>query len=238
MKTAFEELNWPETTKVLVILAHPDDPEFFMGGTLAYWHSLGYHIDYLLLTQGGRGQSERYPDETSLKEIRKKEQRAAANVLGVHDVTFFNEPDGYLANGPELQKRIVRHIRALKPDIVVSSDPLLYYRGTRLNHHDHRMAGEITAQAVFPAVRNRGFFPELLQEGYPPHHVKELWFSLCHDPNISLDVSLFWDARIRALKEHVSQIEDIAQLETWLRRFADELHGEGKYLETFRRLVF
>ena len=107
-----------------------------------------------------------------------------------------------------------------------------------MNHHDHRMAGEIAAQAVFPAARNRGFFPELIEEGFLPHAVKELWFSLCHDPNITLDVSPFWDIRIRALKEHESQIEDIVQMERRLRTFADEVHGPGKYLESFRRLVF
>lgn len=238
MNTAFEELNWQPNTKILVVLAHPDDPEFFMGGTLAYWHSLGFHIDYLLLTQGGLGQSEAFSDEAALKVIRRAEQRAAADVIGVHDVSFFDEPDGFLANSLELQRDLVRHIRALKPDIVVSSDPTLYYRGTRLNHHDHRMAGQIVAEAVFPAARNDGFFPELKEEGYPAHNVKELWFSLSKDPNMTLDVSDFWDTRIQALKEHRSQIQDIEQLERYLRHFANELHGEGKYLEYFRRLVF
>lgn len=238
MNKAFEALNWQDDTRVLIILAHPDDPEFFMGGTIAYWHSLGYHIDYLLLTQGGLGQSEAYPNEGALKARRQIEQRKAADVLGVHDVSFFDEPDGFLRNSIDLQRDVVRHIRAVKPDIVVSSDPLLYYRGTRMNHHDHRMAGDIVAQAVFPAARNRGFFPELIEEGFLPHPVKELWFSLCHDPNISLDVSAFWNTRIDALKEHASQIEDIASMEMRLRAFADEAHGPGKYLESFKRLVF
>lgn len=238
MKTAFEELAWPADTRVLVILAHPDDPEFFMGGSIAYWISLGYHVDYLLLTQGGLGLSETFPNEQELKIRRQREQRNAANVFGVGDVTFFDEPDGFLKNTIDLQYNVVRHIRALKPDVVVSSDPLLYYRGTRLNHHDHRMAGEITAQAVFPAARNLGFFPELLEEALAPHAVKEMWFSLCHDPNISLDVSSFWDKRIEALQAHESQIEDIGQMERRLRQFADELYGEGCYFESFRRLVF
>ena len=87
---------WEEKQRILVILAHPDDPEFFCGATLARWAKAGHIIDYYLLTCGDKGASDPETDTSLLCSTRHGEQRAAADIIGARDVHFMDLPDGYL----------------------------------------------------------------------------------------------------------------------------------------------
>src|SRR5690606_36598496 len=138
--------DWEEKMNILIILAHPDDPEFFMGGTLALGSQLGHKISYLLLTKGERGVSEQIPDGEALKEIRKIEQRNAADVLGVGPVDFLDHQYGLLVVNLENRRQLVAEIRKRQPDIVVSSDPQTYFHTHYINHTDHRAAGLLTME--------------------------------------------------------------------------------------------
>ena len=124
-----------------------------MGGTLALWSQLGHKISYLLLTKGERGVSEQFPDGEALKEIRKIEQRNAADVLGVGQVDFLDHQDGLLEVNLENRRQLVAEIRKRQPDIVVSSDPQTYFHTHYINHPDHRaMAAGGSRFAVWPAA--------------------------------------------------------------------------------------
>ncbi len=167
--------NWPAGTTILVILAHPDDPEFFLGGAIARWTAAGHTVKYGLLTKGERGISPDFPDSQELARLRVGEQTEAAAVLGVHDITFLDYQDGYLVPSLEIRREVTRLIRSAKPDIVVSCDPQNYFIGeTYLNHPDHRAAGQLVVDAIFPAVSNPSFFPELLEQGYPYKSIRAL----------------------------------------------------------------
>src|SRR4051794_28355221 len=104
---------WTETQKILVILAHPDDPEFFCGATLARWAQAGHKITYYLLTCGDKGRNDYNIDihENELCALRHLEQRAAAAVLGVKEVHFLDKEDGYLIPDMKLRRDVVRIIR-------------------------------------------------------------------------------------------------------------------------------
>lgn len=230
--------DWEEPQNILVILAHPDDPEFFMGGTIAMWTKLGHKVSYLLLTAGERGVSDQYPDGESLKDIRKTEQRNAANVLGVGPVDFLNHSDGLLEVNLENRRQLVAEIRKRQPDIVVSSDPQTFFHTHYINHPDHRAAGLLTMEAVFPAAGNPGFFPEQIGEGLKPTQIRELWMSLTVDPNLTLDVSEYWQIRLEALKKHVSQIGDPAAfVQKWNQRRQEATESDSNYYEHFRRVI-
>jgi len=229
---------WPEKQKILVVLAHPDDPEFFCGATLAGWARQGHEIVYCLLTCGdkGRNDNNRHLPAEALCAIRHAEQNAAAQALGVAAVTFLNYEDGSLVPDLGLRRDICREIRRHRPDILVTCDPQNLFASYGLNHPDHRAAGQAALDAVFPAAGNELFFPELLAEGFAPHTPKEIWASLTSQPNVTMDVSADWETKIRALKEHKSQIGDPAQLEERLRsRRAENSSPEApRYEEKFR----
>ena len=204
--------------RVLVVLAHPDDPEFFCGGTVARWASEGREIYYCLLTRGDKGADDPGVDPAELAETREREQRAAAKVLGVREVSFLNYEDGNLTADLPTRKDVVRVIRTVRPDIVVTCDPTNVY-GQFVNHVDHRMAGQVTLDAVYPAARSALYFPELYdKEGLEPHKVHELYIAGPVHPNLVIDVTDFLDLKITALFEHRSQIDDFESLKERLRK--------------------
>lgn len=204
--------------RVLVVLAHPDDPEFFCGGTVARWADEGREIHYCLLTRGDKGADEPGVDPVELAKTREREQRAAAAVLGVTDVEFLDYEDGGLVADLETRKAVVRVIRKIRPDIVVTCDPTNVY-GQFVNHVDHRVAGQVTLDAVYPAARSALYFPDLYDvERLEPHKVHELYIAGPVHPNTAIDVTEFMHLKLKALTEHRSQIDDFDSLTERLRK--------------------
>jgi LmbE family N-acetylglucosaminyl deacetylase len=226
--------NEPE--RVLLVLAHPDDPEFFCGATLAKWARAGKEIRYLLLTCGDKGSDDPAMTPEMLCADRQAEQRAAAAAIGAKDVVFLSYRDGELMNTLDVRREIVREIRRFKPRVVVTCDPTTYFRaGAYINHTDHRTAGAATLDAVFPAAGNRMYFPDLLKEGLEPHAPKEVWISQTNEPNVWVEVSDTIEIKLAALREHKSQIKDPADLEKRIRDRMRRPDMDGEfYAEGFR----
>ncbi len=233
--------GWKKTQRILVILAHPDDPEFFCGGSIARWIVAGHQVSYCLLTCGDKGTADRALTPEDLCNQRQGEQMAAAAVLGVHNVRFLDHPDGYLVPDLELRKEITRVIRQEQPDVLVTCDPTnLFVGDTYLNHPDHRAAGQATLDAVFPAARDHLNFVELWRdENLEPHFVREVWISLPQAANVSLDVTEHWQLKLQALLKHKSQIADPAQLEERLRmrHTPDSTPEKPRFEEHFKRIM-
>ena len=233
--------DWQTPQRILVILAHPDDPEFFCGATLAGWAAAGHCIVYWLLTCGDKGASNPDVDPGELCGDRRQEQRNAAYALGVEQVNFLEHPDGYLVPDLALRKEITRIIRLERPDILVTCDPKTLYVGdNRINHPDHRAAGQVVLDAVFPAAGNPLFFPELLkEEGLRPHTPKEIWISGTLEPNVRADVTELWETKLQALFEHRSQIgeQEAFKQRMLSRRTPDSTPENPRYEEVFRRIV-
>jgi LmbE family N-acetylglucosaminyl deacetylase len=232
---------WDSPQRILVILAHPDDPEFFCGATITRWVRAGHHVIYCLLTCGDKGTKDLALGSNELCCIRQNEQRAAATVLGVEEVKFLNHPDGYLVPDINLRRDITRVIRIIRPDILVTCDPqTLFTSNAGLNHPDHRAAGQATLDAVFPSARDHLSFFELWKdEKLEPHVVREVWVCGTLQPDIILDVTETWEIKIRALFEHKSQIGDPEKLAERMRnrRTIDSTPENPRYEEKFRRLI-
>ncbi len=232
--------GWEQRKEILIILAHPDDPDFFLGATIARWIKAGHIVRYLLLTMGDKGAADESLTPKDVMLTRIDEQNNAASVLGVTSVDFLNFEDGYLIPDLEIRKQIVREIRRYRPNILVTCDPTNYFPSPQyINHPDHRNAGQAVVEAVFPAAGNHFFFPELLDEGFMPHEVEEVWMSLTHEPDIKLDVTDQWSDRLSALKMHKSQI---GEPETFEKRMLERVQQEPgepfSYIEQFRRIKF
>lgn len=230
---------WTSPQKILVILAHPDDPEFFCGATLAKWVREGHRITYLLLTCGDKGFNPTTdPDMTpdKLCAIRHEEQYAAAKVIGAESVHILDHPDGYLVPDLNLRREVVREIRRHTPDILVTCDPQNLFATYGINHPDHRAAGQVVLDAVFPAAGNPVYFPELLKEGFQPHMPKEVWCSLTMQPNVTVDVTETWEIKLQAIFQHKTQVQDPEKLRERFksRRAEDSTEENPRYEEKFR----
>jgi len=233
--------QWSTRQKILVILAHPDDPEFFCGATLACWAKFGHEICYCLLTKGEKGSNNISDNIECLKSRRMLEQQDAAKMIGVNTVEFLDYEDGFLEPTNSTRRAVVYAIRNHKPDIIVTSDPTsIFYRDNYLNHADHLTAGRIVHEAVFPASGNPHYYPELIKEGLEPFTPKEVWFSLPSKPNVIFDVTDFWGIKLSALYKHQSQIGDMNQFNHRMlqRRTVDSTEEFPRYEEKFYRIIF
>jgi len=222
---------------VLVITAHPDDAEFGVAGTVARWAREGKQVVYVVCTNGDKGTSDRSLKPEDLAKIRQREQEAAARTLGVREVVFLGYPDQELEDTPAFRKQIVRAIRMYRPRIVVTSDPYRRY----LWHRDHRIAGQVTLDAVFPYARDHLAYPDLLEEGLEPHNVEEIWFWAAEEINHRSDITDTFAIKLKALRCHESQVAGFpnpANLEEWLKKRCKDMAGEEDFelAEGFHRV--
>ncbi len=221
---------------VLVIMAHPDDPEFSSGATIARLARDGKKIAYVICTAGDKGSSDRAMTPAKLIEVRMEEQRAAAAVLGVQDVVFLGHPDQALEADDELRKELVALIREYRPDLVITHSPYQRYIWW---HRDHRMCGEAAMDAVFPYARDHMAYPDLLARGLEPHKVSEIWLAGADDANYKSDITATFNLKIDAIKCHRSQVEEdfFARLDRIKARASAAAEGEEFLLaEAFRRV--
>jgi LmbE family N-acetylglucosaminyl deacetylase len=222
--------------RVMVIGAHPDDPEFGCAGTVVKWAEAGKKIVYVLLTSGDKGSHDPDLRPGRLAAMREEEQQAAANDLGVEQVIFLRYPDGLLENTLELRRRLANFIRQHRPHIVLTIDPWRRYQ----LHPDHRAAGQAALDAIY-AAREWYIFPEQLVGEVEPWRVKEAYLFWTDSADYWEDISECIETRISALARHASQVGlDTTRLAKRIRertRKAGEESGY-EYAEGFKRLRF
>jgi LmbE family N-acetylglucosaminyl deacetylase len=224
--------------RALVVMAHPDDAEFLCAGTVAKLCAEGWHVWYCLATSGDKGTKDAEMTRERLAGIREQEQRDACRILGVQDVIFLRHPDGFVHNDDALRGEIVRLIRELKPDTVITWDG--FRRG--FNHNDHRNVGISTYDAVFPASRDPLYYPEQIEEGLDWHRVGELLLAGSDEPDYFVDISDHYDTKIEALLAHTSQVARDQPREEWVENFRKRVTEGAEqsgiaYAEAFRRVT-
>jgi LmbE family N-acetylglucosaminyl deacetylase len=154
---------------ILAVLAHPDDETFGVGGTLALYAARGANVYLVCATRGEAGTVDpKYLDGfASVTELRENELRCASTHLGIKEVYYLGYRDSGMAGTPanqhpeaqiafpveEVAGRVVKHIRALRPDAVLTFDPIGGYR-----HPDHIHIHEATVMA-FQKADDDSFFP-------------------------------------------------------------------------------
>ncbi|TMB66995.1 MAG: PIG-L family deacetylase [Chloroflexi bacterium] len=239
MASELEEVSLPTPEeegpkRALVVAAHPDDSEFGVGGTAALWSKNGWEFYYLICTDGSKGSEDPEMTPEKLVPLRREEQRAAARVLGVKEVFFLDYVDGELDYTRELMRDVVRFIRKLRPWAVFTHDTDQIVRNIFVNHPDHRHAGEVAIDAVYPMARNRPSFPELLKEGLEPYSAKEIYLWSASDTNFDVDITETIETKFEALRQHASQFENFEEMSGRVRAFWR--NDKGGYTERFRRI--
>lgn len=198
-------------TRVLVVTAHPDDVDFGSAGTVAAFTAAGVSVTYCIVTNGDAGGSDRSMPRAEMAALRQDEQRAAAAVVGVHDVRFLGHPDGMVQATLELRRDISRVIRQVHPERVITQSPERNWDFIYASHPDHLAAGEAAVCAVYPDARNPFAHPQLLQtEGLEPWTVPELWIMGPggQGAGIAVDTTSTLERKVSALMCHKSQMAD------------------------------
>jgi LmbE family N-acetylglucosaminyl deacetylase len=205
--------------RALVIVAHPDDAEFWAGGTIACWTDAGFAVTYCVLTNGETGGYNTSVPREHMARLRRAEQQQAAALLGVKDVRFFGLAEGELRVGDkQLRRELVRLIRQVRPQRVVTWSPEWNWQRFRSCHPDHRATGEITLSAIYPDAGNPFAHLPLREEGLEAWTVREAWLINSPQANHYVDVTETFERKVAAVKLHQSQTGNRQDLAAELRK--------------------
>jgi LmbE family N-acetylglucosaminyl deacetylase len=226
--------------------AHPDDAEFWAGGTIPLWTDARTEVTYCVLSDGEAGGFDPAMPRTGIPQIRRVEQAEAAALLGVHDVRFFGLNEGGFTQGRRaLHVDLVRVIRQVKPQRVVTWSPEWNWQRFRSCHPDHLATGTAALTAIYPDAGNQFALPQLKeQEDLDAWTVPEVWLinSPAREVNHYVDITETFDRKVAAVRAHVSQVRDPDTLADRLRqRIAPNTEAaglpEGRLAEAFQVVV-
>lgn len=194
--------------KIVIVTAHPDDAEFYIGGLLTRLGQSGASMTLVVCTDGDKGYY-LWEDAARNRRVRQAEQRDAACLYPIPDVEFFSYPDGRLFANPDVVDRIAAVLRRVQPDYIIGFD---YDYSKRFNHRDHRNAGD----ACEKAVRQAGVGRWLLR------------FNTLA-PNFAVDVTSEWPRKRELLALHASQFNGkrLGQVENMV---AGSAQNDGRLL--------
>lgn len=178
---------------ILVLSAHPDDAELGCAGTILKHIALGKKVGIADLTLGELG-------TRGTAEIREREATAAANVLGLAVRENLALPDGFFQNTREHQLKIIEVIRKYQPDVVLTN---AYHD----RHPDHGRASELVETASFLSglIKIETEADGRRQEAWRPNLVLHFIQDNYIQPDILVDVTDYWDKKIKSIKAFKSQ---------------------------------
>lgn len=160
------------TRRLGLVFAHPDDETFCVGGIAAKYAAAGATIDLFCATNGDAGKTAGVPvsSRDELAELRKREARAACDILGIRTIDFGNYPDGELdrTDTTALIGDIVRFIRQQRPEVILAFGP----EGAPTAHRDHRAMSRATLAAFFLSGLTTAYPEQRLE----PHRARRLFF--------------------------------------------------------------
>jgi LmbE family N-acetylglucosaminyl deacetylase len=236
-------VDLPVPQRALAVGAHPDDVEFGCAATLAKWARARADVQLLVLTDGSKGTWDPAADQRALVDERKREQRAAADVLGIGEVHFLDLVDGELSGSRAEIGAVCAVLRRVQADVVLGHDPWKRYR----LHPDHRHAGNLVVEAIV-AARDPHFFPRLGQ----PHRPDRLLLFEADVIDHVEHVDETFDAKVGALLAHRSQWRSTLHIEAgtpdehqqraaFEQRLRDEAKEAGQLIggglcEAFKRI--
>ena len=225
--------------RVLVVIPHPGDAEYWCAGSIARWLGAGAQVRYVLCTDGGKS-STAPASAAELGALREQEQAAAAQALGVQELVLLHREDGFLEDEADFRKELVRQIRQLRPEAVLCPEP---YRKNLAWHRDNRIAGQVALDAVFPCARDHLHFEELWRdEGLEPHNTPTILFWGTEQPDVFVDIAGDLDAKSRALQLHASQLQgqSAEEIAGHLCQRARQDAGDSglEFGEAFRKVSF
>lgn len=188
----------PEQIRVLVIGAHPDDPDWYAAGTVRRFVEQGHVVRLLSMTNGNAGHFEQ--GGAPLAKRRYQETQCAGRVIGAEYLVLDND-DGKLLPTLENREEVIRQIRSFKADLVITHRPNDY-------HPDHRNTGLLVRDAAYMVT-----VPNIV--AHTPHLRKNPVFSYMGDhftkpnpiePDVAVSIDAEMEKKVDMFHCHVSQM--------------------------------
>lgn len=197
--------------RVLCIQPHYDDNDIGAGGTIALLRDAGAEIHYLTVTNDLMGVTDETLSEAEATAHLNTDQAAAAIILGVREQIMLNFPDAGEYEHVDVRGHILRALRELQPDFVLTCDPWLTYEA----HRDHIRTGMAAAEAIiFAGLTKIPSSDPSVDAGYPGHEIRGVAFYNTREPNVFVDITSVWADKVRALRCYETQFssEDMDSL--------------------------
>lgn len=204
--------------RVLCFGAHPDDIDFGAAGTVAAWTAAGVEVSYCIMTDGDAGGFDPSQRE-AIVSLRAEEQRRAAALAGVSKIHYLHERDGFLEPSHDVMRGVVKVIREVRPDVVLSMHPERNWNRIQKSHPDHLAVGEAVTRAVYPALENPFAYPELAEAGLEAYKLPWLWLFAGPEEreNHFVDVTDHVEDKLAAIHVHTSQHPDVEAMDRTVR---------------------
>ena len=187
--------------KLLVISAHAADYVWRSGGVIAKYIEEGAEVHVEVLSHGVRGESNdlwKQPGQTydQVKAIREGESREAAKILGITNLDFWGLTDYPIPLGQTELERLVRIMREVNPDIIISHDKFDIMNPDHDNVH--KFVHQASVMATSSGVELEGTRPckQMKIYGFEPHQPEVSGFM----PGSFVDITQVYDKKIAAMK--------------------------------------
>lgn len=182
---------------ILALFAHPDDVEWYCGGTLLKYKQAGHKIFIALTTSGNTGSNE-IPSREQIAAIREAEMLESAKYLDA-EVLFLRHEDESLFDTPETRRSVLTAIRWADPDVILTHNPRDYST-------DHNMTARLVTEVLL-SVGGKHHPADLLPIEKKPHVFFE-------GTKCFVDISQQMQTKMEMLRCHKSQMG-------WMETFLD-----------------
>jgi len=188
--------------RILCIQPHYDDNDMAAAGTLLQLAQRGAEIIYLTVTDDLMGVSDISLSDEEAARVLKRDQFAAAGIIGVAKQIWLGYPDAGDFDYFVLRRDLLKYIRTLQPDFVFTVDPWLTYEG----HRDHIRTGLAAAEAVMFAdlTKIASSDPEV-DSAHQQREIQGVAFYHTREPNYIADISTTWEQKVAAIRCYEAQ---------------------------------
>ncbi|HSV86275.1 MAG TPA: PIG-L deacetylase family protein [Levilinea sp.] len=222
--------------RVLCCQPHYDDNDIGAGGTIAALVEAGAEVFYLTVTDDLIGVIDDSLTEAEAAALLKREQAEAGDLIGVSGQFWLGYPDADKYDYYDVRRDIIRHIRMLRPDFILTVDPYLPYEA----HQDHILTGKAVSEAAILYGMMRLKTDPEVDAAYETHDIQGIGYYLTHAPNTFVDIHHTHVKKHAAVGAYHAQFtdEDMALLQYYLDLKEQEYgmaHG-CKYAEALKVL--
>ena len=190
--------------RILCIQPHYDDNDIAAAGILTQLAQKGAEVFYLTVTNDLMGVVDSSLSDDDAAEALKRDQFAAAKIVGVKEQYWLGYPDAGEYDYFAVRRDLLKYIRMIKPDFVFTCDPWLTYEG----HRDHIQTGLAASEAVmFAGLTKIASSDPKVDSAYEPHDINGIAFYFTREPNFIADISSTWEDKIGALRCYEAQFD-------------------------------